>query len=83
MLSPVEIRSEVRRLRRATPFRPFLLCLEDGTRLNIEGPENIALDATSEDAHSGLGFAVVNSTTRHLGSFRSVMSVVMASHDLY
>lgn len=39
-------RKEIVGLRRATPFRRFVLSFDSGDRVLIEHPENIALDAT-------------------------------------
>ncbi len=38
------IRSELLRLLRQTPFRPFILTMVGGERAVIEHPENIAFD---------------------------------------
>jgi hypothetical protein len=38
------VRAEVQRLLHAVPFRPFALTMEDGERVIIEHPENIAFD---------------------------------------
>ena len=38
------IRSEVRRMVRQAPFRPFVLSMENGDRISIGHPENIAFD---------------------------------------
>ena len=38
------VRAEVQRLFRQVPFRPFVLNLENGDRITIEHPENIAFD---------------------------------------
>ena len=38
------IRAEVQRLMRSTPFHPFALLMENGDRILVEHPENIAFD---------------------------------------
>jgi hypothetical protein len=43
------IRSEVQRLIRAVPFRPFALNLENGDRALITHPENIAFDPGAKE----------------------------------
>ena len=38
------IRSEIAHIVRQAPFRPFVLSLENGDRVSIEHPENLAFD---------------------------------------
>jgi hypothetical protein len=42
------VRAEVQRLIRQAPFRPFVFSLENGDRVTIEHPENIAFDPGPE-----------------------------------
>jgi hypothetical protein len=72
------IRTEIQRLLRAVPFRPFALNLENGDRVIIEHPENIAFDPPS---HEGVGgsedFYVLSSRLRLYTTFGAVTSVVL------
>ena len=43
------VRSEIQRLIRQAPLRPFVLNLENGDRITIEHPENIAFDPDSDE----------------------------------
>ena len=42
------VRSAVQRLLNQRPFRPFALLLENGDRVIIEHPENIAFDPVAQ-----------------------------------
>ena len=42
------IRNEVVRMLRQAPFRPFVLSMENGDRVTIGHPENIAFDPEGE-----------------------------------
>ena len=66
------IRSQVRRLFRLTPFRPFSLNMEDGDRIIIEHPENIAFDPTDSGSDE---FHIVSNKLRYYGSFSAVTSL--------
>ncbi|HVX85485.1 MAG TPA: hypothetical protein VH253_11945 [Phycisphaerae bacterium] len=68
------IRSEVQRLTRAAPFRRFLLNLENGDRVVIEHPENIAFDPTGKSEE----FYVISGRMRLFSTFSSVTGVVLA-----
>ena len=60
------IRSEVQRLMRTVPFRPFALSLENGDRVMIGHPENIAFDPTPNGGSEAL---------RHLEQVAAVQHV--------
>jgi hypothetical protein len=71
------VRNEVLRLMRQAPFRPFVLNLENGDRVNIEHPENIAFDP-GNGAQPGLAdFYVISGALRVFGSFEAVSSVAL------
>ena len=74
------IRDEVQRRMRTEPFEPFLLTLENGDRVVIEHPENIAFDpgAQAGDRHAG-EFYVLNRQMRLFSSFDAVTSVASAN----
>ena len=68
------IRAEVARMVRQAPFRPFILSLENGDRVPIGHPENIAFDP--EDGSSD--FYVISGRIRYFGTFDAVSSVATA-----
>jgi hypothetical protein len=68
------IRSEVRRLLRQVPFRPFLLTLESGDRVLIEHPENIAFDPRPG---SSSDFYVISGSVRLFSTFEAVLSAAI------
>ncbi|MBI1917306.1 MAG: hypothetical protein HYS12_21610 [Planctomycetes bacterium] len=65
------IRSEVRRLLRQVPFRPFLLTLESGQLVVIEHPENIAFDPRPGSSSE---FYVLSGSVRLFSTFDAVTS---------
>jgi hypothetical protein len=75
------VRSEVQRLLRAAPFHPFAVSLEDGTRVVIEHPENIAFNPASEQGTGGSeDFYVLSNRLRLYSTFRAVTSVALIDH---
>jgi hypothetical protein len=64
---------------RTAPFEPFLLTLENGDRVVIEHPENIAFDpeAKPDERHAG-EFYVLNRQLRLFSNFDAVTSVASA-----
>jgi hypothetical protein len=60
------------------PFRKFALNLENGDRVLIEHPENIALDPDSDPAAGE--FYVITGKLRLFSTFSAVSSVVLADH---
>lgn len=72
------IRSEVRRLIHAAPFRKFVLMLESGDRALIEHPENIAFDPEPGGADE---FYVISGKLRLFGTFDAVSSIALADRD--
>lgn len=65
-------RGEVQRLLNQRPFRPFALLMENGDRVIIEHPENIAFDPTT----TGVGeFYVISGKLRLFSTFEAVTSV--------
>ena len=57
---------EIRRLLRAVPFRPFVICLENGDRILIEHPENIAFDPGTNGSPGSSDFYVISRGLRLL-----------------
>ena len=72
------IRGEIKRLIHLAPFRKFVLNLENGDRVLIEHPENIAFDP--DDAKSS-EFYVLTRKVRLFSTFDAVSSVVLADRN--
>jgi len=72
------IRSEIQRLIHATPFRKFVLSLENGDRALIEHPENIAFDPQTSGSED---FYVISGKLRLISTFGAVSSVALADRD--
>jgi hypothetical protein len=68
------IRAEVIRMVRQAPFRPFVLSMENGDRVLIGHPENIAFDPEGESTD----FYVISGRVRLFGSFEAVTTVAAA-----
>lgn len=68
------IRSEVMRMVRQAPFRPFVLSMENGDRVTIGHPENIAFDPVGKSAD----FYVISGGVRLYSTFDAVSSVATA-----
>ena len=68
------IRPEVQRLLAERPFRPFALLLENGDRIIIEHPENIAFDPVSAGPSD---FYVISGRLRMFSTFEAVTSVTL------
>ena len=72
------VRSEVQRLLHAAPFRPFALTLENGDRVIIEHPENIAFNPASQEGPGGSeDFYVLAKKLRLFSTFDAVTSVAL------
>jgi len=72
------IRAEVQRLIHQVPFRPFVLSMENGDRVTIEHPENIAF-APDANGQQGSGeFYVLSNQLRLFATFEAVTSVALA-----
>jgi hypothetical protein len=73
-----EIRSEVKRLIREVPFHPFALNMENGDRIVIDHPENIAFnpkDATNGKVYDA--FYVISDSLRYSSTFEAVTGVAV------
>lgn len=68
------IRPEVQRLLEQRPFRAFALLMENGDRIVIEHPENIAFDPTAEGPAD---FYVISGRLRLHSTFEAVTSVTL------
>jgi hypothetical protein len=71
------IRSEVQRLMRQSPFRPFLLTLERGEHALIEHPENIGFDPRPGASSD---FYVISGSLRLFSTFDAVSSVSLLAN---
>ena len=70
------IRSEIQRLFRQVPFRPFAITFVGGERAMIEHPENVAFDPR---AGASTDFYVLTGSLRLFSTFESVSTVAMLS----
>jgi len=71
------IRTEVQRLLRSAPFRPFALVMENGDRVIIEHPENIAFDPVPNGKMGSDEFYVLSSQLRFFSTFGAVTSIAL------
>lgn len=71
------IRNEVQRLLRQAPFRPFVLNLENGDRVTIGHPENIAFDPSTNGEEGSPEFYVISRRLRFFGTFEAVSTVAL------
>lgn len=69
------IRSEIQKLLRSAPFRPFILNFENGQEAVIEHPENIAFDPQTNGKDGSVDFHVVAGDMRMISTFDAVTSV--------
>ena len=69
-------RSELQRLLRQTPLRPFVLTMVGGERALIEHPENIAFDPRPGASSD---FYVLTGSLRLFSTFEAVSSATMLS----
>lgn len=59
------VREEVTRLIHQRPFRPFVFSLENGDRVTIDHPENIAFEPKGNGTPGSLDFYVLSSRLRY------------------
>jgi hypothetical protein len=71
------IRSEVQRMLHAAPFRPFALVMENGDRVIIDHPENIAFDPPTTESAGSEDFYVISNRLRLFSTFGAVTSVAL------
>lgn len=70
------VQVEIRRLLQAVPFQPFALSLENGDRIVIEHPENIAFDP-ADNGPPGSSDFYVSGGLRLFSTFEAVTSVAL------
>jgi len=71
------MRSEVLQLLRQVPFTPFEISLENGDRVLVEHPENVALDPGTNGKPASPYFYAVAGDLRIASSFAAVTAVTM------
>jgi hypothetical protein len=71
------IRSEVQRLLRSAPFQPFAITLENGDRVIIDHPENIAFDPGRNGSPGSEEFYVITEQLRLFSTFGAVSRVAL------
>jgi hypothetical protein len=71
------IRSEIQRLLRSAPFSRFALTLENGDRVVIDRPENIAFDPGGNGSTGSADFYVISNQLRLFSTFDAVTSVAL------
>jgi hypothetical protein len=71
------IRSEVQRLLRSAPFHAFAITLENGDRVIIDHPENIAFDPGKNGSPGSEEFYVITGQLRLFSTFGAVSSVAL------
>jgi len=76
------IHTAIRALLRQVPFQPFVLNMENGDRIVIEHPENIAFDpGDNNPGEKGTPprskFSVVSRQVFFIGTFEAVTSVAL------
>jgi hypothetical protein len=70
------VQSEVVRMLRAVPFRPFVLNMENGDRVLVEHPENIAFNPPKNGSPGSSRFHVITSNDAVVvGSFAAVTNI--------
>lgn len=69
------VRAEVQRLLKQVPFRPFVLSLENGDRIAIGHPENIAFDPGTNGTGGSADFYLILGQLRLFSTFEAVASV--------
>jgi hypothetical protein len=74
------VRDEIRRLLRAFPFQRFILTLENGDRVLIEHPENIAFDPDGKGPGAD-DFYVITGRIRLFSTFSAISSSALADRE--
>jgi len=71
------IQTAIRSLLRQVPFQPFALNMENGDRIVIEHPENIAFDPGGNGFPPRSNFSVISRHVVFFGTFEAVSSVAL------
>lgn len=72
------VQVEIRRFLRTVPCWPFAPSLQNGDRIVIEHPENIALDPADIGSPGSSDFYVISGGLRLFSTFDAVTSVALA-----
>jgi len=70
-------RNEIQRLLRTVPFRPFVLNLDNGDRVPIEHPENIAFHPAQNGSAGSEEFYVLTNQLKLFSTFAAVSSIAL------
>jgi hypothetical protein len=71
------IRTEVQKLLKQVPFRPFALVMENGDRVFVEHPENIAFQWSTESKSGSNDFYVFSGSLRMYSTFAAITGVAI------
>ncbi len=72
------VRDEVQKLLRQVPFQPFILIMENGERITIGHPENIAFDPGTDGTDSGSpDFYVISGRLMMFDTFEAVTNMAL------
>ena len=71
------VRAEVQRMLSAQPFHPFALLMENGDRIVIKHPENIAFDPAQNGSEGSEDFYVISKQLRQYSTFGAVTTVAL------
>ena len=71
------ISGEICRLLEDVPFRPFVIALENGQRIEVEHPENIVFPATEHGPAGRDDFYVRSGATRLYSIIEAVTSIAV------
>jgi hypothetical protein len=75
-----DIRVQIRELMRTVPFQRFVLNMENGDRVLVEHPENIAFDPVPNSRRSAL--SVITGEVQLYNSLDAVSSVVIKDRNV-
>lgn len=71
-------RVNLTQLAKATPFRPFLMNLENGDRILVEHPENLAFDSAKDGLHD---VYVISSKVRYWGNLSAITTLALLDKE--
>ena len=71
-----DTRAAIQEMLRAVPFQPFAISLENGDRVIVEHPENIAFDPTANGDSAARFFVITGNLGVH-STFHAVTSVTL------
>lgn len=74
------MREDVLKLVRRSPFKPFVINMDNGDRILVEHPENIAFDLGGNGRKPSPYVHVISRGASSLGTFDAVISVALEGH---